>query len=633
MKSLKIVFLLLFVCTYAFADELKEIVIFEDSLGVTENKAASNVEVVSKEKIKNLNPSTTADLLKMISGVSVKGYDTKHINVDMGGYGAEKGGLNSVVLLNGRRISNPDMSGVDWSFITVDNVDRVEVFHGGNSVLFGDRATGGAINIVTKKPTKSGVTLKTEGGSYGTYHGNLAGQYANDNIAFLINLDKYRTDGYRDNSELETKSISGDFTFYQDKYELNAYANYSDSEYGLPGGVTEAQMSANGRDYSATPRDGGDDKEYLYGVGGKLFLPLGELNVKADFRKRERDYTYYTSYYHAVDKLSSKSINPFYTLNINHKGYSNRLVLGLDYIKYDVESDSESAYSNDSFELDRSMTGLYISDRANIDGIIVEAGYRSQKLKDDYNSDSLTKDETENAYNALLGYETDKLGSFYVRFDKSFRFPTTDELREYYGGLNTDIEPQTAKTYAIGYDYDYKGYYAGASVYKQKTNNEIFTNPNFYPFSNENIDTKRKGAGLKVGYAGKNLNVEGAYSYVDADINEGASEGNDIPLLSKDQLKATVGYKTPVGVGVYYFGSYYSSTYAGNDYTNTKEKLDAYIVSDVKVDYEYKNFSVYFKINNVFNEQYYDYAYRTAYSESYYPAAERNFAAGLTFRY
>lgn len=570
----------------------------------------------------------------MISGVSVKGYDAKHVNVDMGGYGAEKGGLNSVILLNGSRISSPDMSGVDWSFIPVDNIDRVEVFHGGNSVLFGDRATGGAINIVTKKPVKSGVTLKAEGGSYGTYHGNLAGQYADDNIAFLISVDNYSTNGYRENSELDTKSISGDVTYYHDKFELNAHMNYTDSEYGLPGGVTEAQLQANGRDYSNTPNDGGDDQEYLYGFGGKIILPLGEFNLKSDFRKkRDREYKFFASNTVIEDELKSKSINPYYVLKIDHKDYSNRMILGLDYIKYDVEMDSTSMFGNNSYELDRSMTGLYISDRANIGGIVVEAGYRNQKMKDDYTSNDITKKETENAYNALLGYETKKFGSVYVRYDKSFRFPTTDELREYFGTLNTDIEPQSAKTYAIGYDYDYKGYYAGASVYKQKTENEIFTNPVFFPFSNENIDTKRKGADVKVGYAGKALNLEGAYSYVDADIDEGASKGNDIPLLSKDTFKATIGYKTPVGIGVYYFGNYYSSTYAGNDYTNSKEKLDAYMVSDVKVDYDYKNFSVYFKINNLFNEQYNDYAFRTAFSESYYPAAERNFAAGLTFRY
>jgi len=120
---------------------------------------------------------------------------------------------------------------------------------------------------------------------------------------------------------------------------------------------------------------------------------------------------------------------------------------------------------------------------------------------------------------------------------------------------------------------------------------------------------------------------------VDADIDEGATKGNDIPLLSKNKLKGTIGYKCPAGVGVYYFASYYSSTYAGSDYDNAHEKIDAYWVSDLKIDYDYSRFSVYFKINNIFNEKYYDYAFRTAYSESYYPAAERNFAAGLTFRY
>jgi len=167
MKSLYTLILALLISLSAFAEKLEEIVIFEDTLGVTEEKSTSNLEVITSEKIKNLSPSSTPDLLKKISGVSVKSYDAKHVFVDMGGYGAEKGGLNTVILLNGRRINNPDMSGVDWSFIPVDSIERVEVYRGGNSVLFGDRATGGAINIVTKKPVKSGVSVKTEGGSYG----------------------------------------------------------------------------------------------------------------------------------------------------------------------------------------------------------------------------------------------------------------------------------------------------------------------------------------------------------------------------------------------------------------------------------------------------------------------------------
>jgi len=40
------------------------------------------------------------------------------------------------------KLNTVDMSGVDLSTIPVDAIERVEVYHGGNSVLFGDRASG-----------------------------------------------------------------------------------------------------------------------------------------------------------------------------------------------------------------------------------------------------------------------------------------------------------------------------------------------------------------------------------------------------------------------------------------------------------------------------------------------------------
>ncbi|PLX71708.1 MAG: TonB-dependent receptor [Denitrovibrio sp.] len=632
MKSLRIALVLMFLCNIAFAENLEEIVIFEDSLALKESKTTANVEVITSEKIENIDPATTADLLKTILGVSVKSYDAKHVSIDMGGYGAEKGSLNSVIMLNGRRINSPDMSSIDWNFIPVENIDRVEAYHGGNSVLFGDRATGGAINIVTKKPIKSGFAVKAEGGSYGTYHGNLAGQYASEKFAFLLNLDKYSTDGYRDNSELETKSLSADATYYHDYFEINLFGNYTDSEYGLPGSVTKAEIAQHGSKYSSRSDDGGDDSEYIFGLGAKVFLPVGELNIKTDFHNRDRDYKLYGS--SNTDKLSSKAVNPFYVYKIEHNDYSNRLIVGGEYISYTIDGESDF----DSFDIDRTMTAFYMSDNIKLKGFLLEAGYRVQKLSDDYKFEDKSKDDTENAYNILAGYDFGSLGSFFVKYDRSFRFPTTDELREYdfftgAGKLNTDIETQKANTYSLGYSYSRDAHFLDVSVYKQDTDNEIFTNPTYTPFANENIDTKRKGADIRVGYDSDTLLMELAYSYVDADIDEGVSKGNDIPLLSKNKVKATFGYRCSAGVGVYYFANYYSSSYQGSDYGNTQDKLDAYWVSDMKIDYKYDRFSIFFKVNNMFNEKYYDYAFKTAFYEAYYPAAERNFAAGLTFRY
>lgn len=622
--------------TYAFAEKLDEIVIFEDSLAVSEKSVPSNIEIIDSKKIEAIAPLTTVELLENIRGISIKGYDAKHINVDMGGYGAEKGGLNNVVLLNGRRISNPDMSGIDWSFIPVDNIERIEVYHGGNSVMFGDRAMGGAINIVTKKPVKTGFKVITEGGSYDMFHGNIAGQYASDKLALLISVDRYETDGYRDNSELRVNTANADLTYYFDKGELNFFVNNTSSEYGLPGSLTKELINEHGREHSNTPADGGDDYEYMFGVGGKIYLPVGELNIKADSRKRHNEYTYnFFGKSDYTDEIKSKSINPSYTFKKESGDFANSFTVGVDHTKYDIDLDTKSPFGNSSFEIERTMTGYYAFDRFNFKKAVFEAGYRYQKLDDDYKSEDNDNDESENAYNVLAGYDFDKAGKVFVKYDRSFRFATTDEMKERSGKLNTDIKTQTAQQFILGYSLKKDIFYLNTDIYSQKSENEIFTNPAGSPFYNYNLDTKRKGLNITAGASTKKVLTELSYGYVDAEIEEGAYDGKEIPLLSKHKVKAVTSYKTPWGVSLSYTGKYFSNSYAGSDVDNVNAKIDAYMVSDVKVAYQVKSFDIYLKVNNVFNEQYYDYAFRSSSysSESYYPAAERNFVAGVSYKF
>jgi iron complex outermembrane receptor protein len=103
--------------------------------------------------------------------------------------------------------------------------------------------------------------------------------------------------------------------------------------------------------------------------------------------------------------------------------------------------------------------------------------------------------------------------------------------------------------------------------------------------------------------------------------------------IMRNKVKALIGYKASCGFSVSYIGKYYGSTYAGNDVSNDKEKIDSYMISDLKVGYKIKNADIYLKVNNIFNEKYYDYAFKSAFSESYYPAPERNFMAGVSYKF
>ncbi|HYM34961.1 MAG TPA: TonB-dependent receptor plug domain-containing protein [Steroidobacteraceae bacterium] len=75
--------------------------------------------------------------------------------VDMRGFGASAAS-NTLVLINGRRLTDVDLGGVDFSAIPRESIERIEITRGNSgAVLYGDGAVGGTINIVTK----SGVNL------------------------------------------------------------------------------------------------------------------------------------------------------------------------------------------------------------------------------------------------------------------------------------------------------------------------------------------------------------------------------------------------------------------------------------------------------------------------------------------
>ena len=85
----------------------------------------------------------------------------------MRGFGVT-GPQNTLILVDGRRIADFDLSGVQWSAIPSSAIERIEIVRGGGSVLYGEGATAGVINIITEAPSARGSAL-TLRGSVGSY--------------------------------------------------------------------------------------------------------------------------------------------------------------------------------------------------------------------------------------------------------------------------------------------------------------------------------------------------------------------------------------------------------------------------------------------------------------------------------
>ncbi|MFR5879669.1 MAG: TonB-dependent receptor [Cloacibacillus evryensis] len=112
------------------------------------------------------------ELLKQVPGLHVvesKGRGAYTVASVRGSTAAEVS-----VFVDGILMNLGSEAAVDLSTIPVDNVERIEVYRGYVPARFAGASMGGVINIITKKPTKQGVSLSLGAGSYGLFKTNLS---------------------------------------------------------------------------------------------------------------------------------------------------------------------------------------------------------------------------------------------------------------------------------------------------------------------------------------------------------------------------------------------------------------------------------------------------------------------------
>ena len=214
------------------------VIAVQPGVEITADKTVINME----EFIKPGSVSTLTDVLSQIGGV-----DVQRANALISSPGDEVSirGLNEgrmVIEIDGRRINQTGHNGryiVDWSTLTLDDVERVEIIRGGHSVLH-PFAIGGVINIITKKggspdkPVKARV--ETGYGRYGTWKaGASVDGTATPYLDFHVSAAQQETDGYLRNNFQTTRSVNGHITVnLPEGGEFDLGVKHSIVEYGMP---------------------------------------------------------------------------------------------------------------------------------------------------------------------------------------------------------------------------------------------------------------------------------------------------------------------------------------------------------------------------------------------------------------
>ena len=147
-------------------EETDEVVVSASKTRQPVSHVTSAVEVITGEQMQKRNLKTVAEALRLATGMAV---------FSSGGQGtlteARIRGSNSqqvLVMIDGAIVNSATTGSYDFAFLTTDNIERVEILRGNQSMMYGSDAMGGVINITTKRgrgPLSGGGFLE-----YGSYN-------------------------------------------------------------------------------------------------------------------------------------------------------------------------------------------------------------------------------------------------------------------------------------------------------------------------------------------------------------------------------------------------------------------------------------------------------------------------------
>lgn len=154
----------------------------------------ANVQVVTEKDIQKRNVQNTAQAISMVTGVSAS--QSVEGTVNLRGYSSK----NILVLVDGQAMNTAWNGDVDWNMIPVENIRKIEVVSGGQSALYGGRAVGGVINIMTKTQKQEGLhgSATVSYGSHGTVNQGYALNGKKDKVSFGAFYNSHITNGWKD---------------------------------------------------------------------------------------------------------------------------------------------------------------------------------------------------------------------------------------------------------------------------------------------------------------------------------------------------------------------------------------------------------------------------------------------------
>ena len=209
--------------------------------GIPASEIGSAVTVVTSKDIQQQQARTSADVLRALPGVNVANYGTPGTFTQVRIRGND--GRDTRVLIDGIEANTTKDHEYDFSNLSPDDIEKIEIIRGPMSALYGSGAIGGVINIETKAARGPlSLNVRAEGGSFGTR--DIAGRLAAGGESGFISLTAQSRDSagfvvapggsVKEDTHLKTYGLRAGVTL-SPSAKIDTTLRYTDKRAGLTG--------------------------------------------------------------------------------------------------------------------------------------------------------------------------------------------------------------------------------------------------------------------------------------------------------------------------------------------------------------------------------------------------------------
>jgi iron complex outermembrane receptor protein len=603
--------------TSTFAAEninLDDVIVKANRFEHKDTETTYSSEIHTARQIEESGAATLYDFLAQQTSLNiVSSYGNKATpSINLRGFGAESGSQNVVITVDGQRLNNIDGQPQLLGAIPLSSIDRIEISKGSGSVIYGDGATAGAIQIYTKNYT--GASIITSFGNYGQQNHYIDAGISEQYLDLFASLAHDSHDGFSQADTTGTKDIFTSNTqniklkikpIDSLRFILEATSSRNDVRYINPLSLSQ---------FNANPSQDPLNLDFFGSISPYTHQGLDTDQWRIGIEYNLADKLKFKATHFREDKLSDY-VNYFSKSNYNYD--SNDISLSYNGDAFDIITGlqtfdgSRTASSNLTSKDNKAVfiqTEYHPYWLASM--FALSAGVRHEKVEYTYTpsiGSSLNASENLNAWDVGANYRISDTLTVFANLNQAFQAPDIDRFFNFGGTFNGFIAPAKSNTLNIGLNHLLDNNKLKVTLFRENLNNEIYYNS--ATFTNTNIDKSYK-FGLEIqDYYKFNDQIRASliYSYTKSIIdheNEGAGafNGKNLPGAPKQAIIANLNYKFLEHANFNFNHTWRSGAYAYNDFSNSAaQRQEHYESTNIALSYQYRNLQFFSTISNLFD--------------------------------